>query len=66
MNISQACQILSNIQQRDNIGLLELVVEYQNSLNEENNYNDNYGIVENQAFRVFINQAQQFFAPAEV
>jgi hypothetical protein len=65
MNISNACNILSQIQQRENVGLLELVVAYRNNC-DKNNYNPNYGLVENQAFKVFINQAQEFFAPVEV
>lgn len=66
MIISEACQILSEIQNRQNVGLLELVADYQNNIDAEFNYNPNYGLVENRAFRVFINQAQNFFAPAEV
>jgi hypothetical protein len=65
MNISNACNILSQIQQRENVGLLELVVAYRNNC-DGHNYNPNYGLVENQAFKVFINQAQEFFAPVEV
>ena len=65
MIIGEACNILSEVQRRENVGLLELVGAYRNNC-DDNNFNANYGLVENQAFRLFINQAQLFFAPADV
>jgi hypothetical protein len=65
MNIAEACNVVAEIARNENLQLLEAVIDYRNGCNEDgvNNYYDEN---ENLAFRVFIRQAQQFFAPAEV
>lgn len=65
MNIAEACAVVSQIAQNENVQVLELLVEYRNDC-DEYGLNPYYTLEENRAFKVFINQAQQFFAPAEV
>jgi hypothetical protein len=62
MNITQAIEIITPLQHKRANGLLELVTEYVNG-RDENGFNPKFGLVENQAFRVFIHQAVEFFAP---
>lgn len=64
MNIAQAVNILNQVQLRQNVGFLEMLIDYRNNIVD--GFNENYGLDENIAFRVFMNQAQDFFAPAEV
>ena len=64
MNIAEACNVVAEIARNENVQVLELLVEYRNDCNEYG-VNENYNQQENLAFRLFINQAQQFFAPAE-
>jgi hypothetical protein len=65
MNIAEACNVVAEIARNENMPVLEAVIDYRNGCNDIgiNNY---YDEEENLAFRVFIRQAQQFFAPAEV
>lgn len=65
MNIATACEILSNLRDRTGIQLLELVTDYRNG-QDQFGFNGDYGIIENMAFKTFIRDAQQFFAPVEV
>lgn len=65
MNIAEACNIVAEIARNENVQVLELLVEYRNDC-DEYGQNPYYNLEQNRAFKVFINQAQAFFAPAEV
>jgi hypothetical protein len=65
MNIAEACNVVAEIARNENTQVLELLVEYRNDC-DEYGVNDYYNQEQNRAFRLFINQAQNFFAPAEV
>ena len=61
MNITEAIDIINNVQEKRGMGLLELVTEYDDGRNERG-FNPDFGVVENMAFKVFMVQAKQFFA----
>ena len=62
MNITDAINIIQNKQSQQANGLLELVTEFVNG-RDEDGFNPNFSLDENEAFSVFVDQAQQFFAP---
>ena len=63
MNITEAIDIINNVQEKRGMGLLELVTEFDDGRNERG-FNTDFGVVENMAFQVFMKQAKQFFAEA--
>jgi hypothetical protein len=65
MIIAEACNVVAEIARNENVQVLELLIEYRNDC-DEYGQNPYYNQEQNRAFRLFINQAQQFFAPAEV
>lgn len=64
MNLTQAIEIITPLQHKRANGLLELVTEYVNG-RDKYGFNSDFGLVENQALKVFVDEAAVFFAPVE-
>ena len=64
MDISTACDYVLKSASKNNTGILEVLIEYKDGLNERN-YNQDFTKDENTAFRMFMDAGYKMFAPIE-